>query len=67
MFNGEVWVCRLPKNGDRATTQVVAQRRNFQMHDSTVYMLFEGNFDDDKWQQWYTSGVNLREIEFWLA
>jgi len=46
---------------------VVAQRRNFQMHDSTVYMLFEGNFDDDKWQQWYTSGVNLREIEFWLA
>jgi len=30
-------------------------------------MLFEGNFDDDEWQQWYISGVNLREIEFWLA
>jgi len=28
---------------------------------------FDGNFDDDQWQQWYTSGVNLREIEFWLA
>jgi phosphatidylserine/phosphatidylglycerophosphate/cardiolipin synthase-like enzyme len=28
---------------------------------------YDGNFDDDKWQSWYTSGVNLREIEFWLG
>jgi phosphatidylserine/phosphatidylglycerophosphate/cardiolipin synthase-like enzyme len=28
---------------------------------------YDGNFDDDQWQNWYTSGVNLREIEFWLA
>jgi hypothetical protein len=28
---------------------------------------YDGNFDDDAWQDWYTSGVNLREIEFWLA
>jgi hypothetical protein len=28
---------------------------------------YDGNFDDDKWQDRYTSGVNLREIEFWLA
>jgi phosphatidylserine/phosphatidylglycerophosphate/cardiolipin synthase-like enzyme len=28
---------------------------------------FDGNFDNDAWQQWYTNGVNLREIEFWLA
>ena len=27
---------------------------------------YDGNFDDDKWQSWYTSGVNLREIDFWL-
>ena len=28
---------------------------------------YDGNFDDDAWQKWYTSGVNLREIEFWLG
>jgi phosphatidylserine/phosphatidylglycerophosphate/cardiolipin synthase-like enzyme len=28
---------------------------------------YDGNFDDDKWQQWYTSGANLQEIEFWLT
>ena len=28
---------------------------------------YDGNFDDDKWQDRYTGGVNLREIEFWLA
>jgi phosphatidylserine/phosphatidylglycerophosphate/cardiolipin synthase-like enzyme len=28
---------------------------------------FDGNFDDDEWQSWYTAGANLREIEFWLA
>src|SRR5581483_561277 len=28
---------------------------------------YDGNWDDDKWQQGYTKGVNLREIEFWLG
>jgi phosphatidylserine/phosphatidylglycerophosphate/cardiolipin synthase-like enzyme len=28
---------------------------------------YDGNFDDDKWQAWYSKGVNLREIEFWLV
>src|SRR2546425_8022599 len=28
---------------------------------------YDGNFDDDKWQAWYTRGANLREIEFWLG
>jgi hypothetical protein len=28
---------------------------------------YDGNFDDDEWQNWYTSDANLREIEFWLA
>jgi len=27
---------------------------------------YDGNFDNDNWQNWYTSGANLREIEFWL-
>lgn len=28
---------------------------------------YDGNFDDDTWQDWYTKGANLREIEFWLS
>jgi phosphatidylserine/phosphatidylglycerophosphate/cardiolipin synthase-like enzyme len=28
---------------------------------------YDGNFDDETWQDRYTGGVNLREIEFWLA
>lgn len=28
---------------------------------------YDGNLDDDSWQDWYTKGVNLREIEFWLS
>jgi phosphatidylserine/phosphatidylglycerophosphate/cardiolipin synthase-like enzyme len=28
---------------------------------------YDGNFDDDKWQDWYTTGANLREINFWLG
>jgi phosphatidylserine/phosphatidylglycerophosphate/cardiolipin synthase-like enzyme len=28
---------------------------------------YDGNFDDDKWQEWYTKGVHLREIKFWLG
>jgi hypothetical protein len=28
---------------------------------------YDGNFDDDVWQQWYASGTNLREIDFWLG
>jgi phosphatidylserine/phosphatidylglycerophosphate/cardiolipin synthase-like enzyme len=28
---------------------------------------YDGNFDDDKWQQWYTKGVNAREIDFWFG
>jgi hypothetical protein len=28
---------------------------------------YDGNFDDDEWQDRYTGGVNLREIEFWLS
>jgi len=27
---------------------------------------YDGNFDDDLWQNWYTGGANLREIQFWL-
>ncbi len=27
---------------------------------------YDGNFDDDKWQSWYTEGVHLQEINFWL-
>src|SRR5438132_13073432 len=27
---------------------------------------YDGNFDSDKRQDWYTRGANLREIEFWL-
>jgi len=27
---------------------------------------YDGNFDDDKWQRWYTRGAHLQEIEFWL-
>lgn len=28
---------------------------------------YDGNFDDDKWQDRFTAGVNKREIEFWLG
>jgi phosphatidylserine/phosphatidylglycerophosphate/cardiolipin synthase-like enzyme len=28
---------------------------------------YDGSLDNDTWQEWYTGGVNLREIEFWLA
>jgi phosphatidylserine/phosphatidylglycerophosphate/cardiolipin synthase-like enzyme len=28
---------------------------------------YDGNFDDDKWQDRYRGGVNLREILFWLT
>jgi len=28
---------------------------------------YDGNFDNDAWQQWYTSGTNKREIDFWLS
>jgi phosphatidylserine/phosphatidylglycerophosphate/cardiolipin synthase-like enzyme len=28
---------------------------------------FDGNFDNEEWQNWYTSGANLREINFWLT
>jgi len=28
---------------------------------------YDGNFDDDKWQAWYQTGMNKREIDFWLA
>jgi len=28
---------------------------------------YDGNFDNDTWQEWYTKGANLREIEFWLG
>jgi phosphatidylserine/phosphatidylglycerophosphate/cardiolipin synthase-like enzyme len=28
---------------------------------------YDGNMDDDTWQDWYSSGPNLREIEFWLS
>jgi phosphatidylserine/phosphatidylglycerophosphate/cardiolipin synthase-like enzyme len=28
---------------------------------------YDGNFDDDKWQDWYRTGINLREINFWLG
>jgi phosphatidylserine/phosphatidylglycerophosphate/cardiolipin synthase-like enzyme len=28
---------------------------------------YDGNFDNDTWQSWYQSGVNLREIDFWLS
>ncbi len=28
---------------------------------------YDGNADDDTWQQWYDSGPNRREIEFWLG
>lgn len=28
---------------------------------------FDGNFDNDTWQTWYQSGVNLREVNFWLS
>jgi hypothetical protein len=28
---------------------------------------YDGNFDSDGWQAWYTRGANLREIEFWLG
>ena len=28
---------------------------------------YDGNLDNDQWQQWYTSGANLREIEFWIG
>ena len=27
---------------------------------------YDGNFDDDQWQQWYTAGANRREMDFWL-
>lgn len=28
---------------------------------------YDGNLDNDSWQDWYTAGANLREIEFWLS
>ncbi len=28
---------------------------------------YDGNYDDDKWQDWYTKGAHLREIQFWLG
>jgi hypothetical protein len=28
---------------------------------------YDGNEDDDKWQAFYTSGVNKQEIDFWLG
>ncbi len=28
---------------------------------------YDGNFDNDQWQKWYQTGLNLREIEFWLG
>ena len=28
---------------------------------------YDGNFDDDKWQDWYQTGENRREIDFWLG
>lgn len=27
---------------------------------------YDGNYDDDKWQSWYTKGDRLKEIDFWL-
>jgi phosphatidylserine/phosphatidylglycerophosphate/cardiolipin synthase-like enzyme len=28
---------------------------------------YDGNLDSDQWQQWYTSGANRFEIDFWLG
>jgi phosphatidylserine/phosphatidylglycerophosphate/cardiolipin synthase-like enzyme len=28
---------------------------------------YDGNFDNDTWQSWYSAGINLREIVFWLG
>ena len=28
---------------------------------------YDGNYDNDTWQEWYTGGVNLREINFWMG
>jgi hypothetical protein len=28
---------------------------------------YDGNEDDDKWQAFYTLGVNKQEIDFWLG
>jgi len=28
---------------------------------------YDGNMDGDQWQQWYTSGPNRLEIDFWLG
>jgi phosphatidylserine/phosphatidylglycerophosphate/cardiolipin synthase-like enzyme len=41
------------KKGDKAATNVSRQ--------------YDGLYDDDKWQDWYTKGADLREIEFWLG
>jgi hypothetical protein len=28
---------------------------------------FDGNFDNDQWQNWFQNGAHLREIQFWLG
>jgi phosphatidylserine/phosphatidylglycerophosphate/cardiolipin synthase-like enzyme len=34
---------------------------------ATASPQYDGNLDSDQWQQWYTSGPNRLEIEFWLG
>jgi phosphatidylserine/phosphatidylglycerophosphate/cardiolipin synthase-like enzyme len=34
---------------------------------ASVSPQYDGNLDNDTWQQWYTSGTDLREILFWMG